>query len=141
MTELAELPGYLIRRLQQLAVSMFVTTMGEAGFDLTPVQFAAMTVIGQEPGIDQATLASRIAYDRATIGGVIARLCQKGYVARAIKPENRRARVLSLTTSGEQVLAQVTPMVMSVQTEILGDLTDSESAQFLDLLRKLVAGR
>ena len=56
--------------------------MAEAGFDLTPVQFAALAVIAEHPRIDQATLAGLIAYDRVTIGGVVDRLSQKGYILR-----------------------------------------------------------
>ena len=46
----------------------------EAGFDLTPIQLAAMQALKVNPGIEQAKIATLIAYDRATIGGVVERL-------------------------------------------------------------------
>ncbi len=53
---------------------------GGAGIDLTPVQFAALTTVDDNPGVDQATLAGHIAY--VTIGRVVDRLVQKGLLRR-----------------------------------------------------------
>src|SRR3954447_8242579 len=77
-----EMPGHLARRFQQIAVAVFHAEVGEAGYDLTPVQYAALTAVRTNQGIDQATLAGLIAYDRTTIGGVVDRLVQKGWMAR-----------------------------------------------------------
>ena len=89
--------GHLIRRLNQASTHIFAKRMQETGVDLTPVQFAAMDAIASYPGIDQAGVAARIAYDRATIGGVIDRLEQKGYVRRSVSTPDRRAREVHLT--------------------------------------------
>ena len=137
MTDLADLPGYQIRRLQQLAVAVFATRVAQAGFDLTPVQFGALTAIADTPGLDQATLANQIAIDRVTIGGVIDRLCQKGYVTRSINPEDRRARLLELTLTGKEILSRVTPVVIELQADILSSLLPAERGMFLKLLKKV----
>ena len=75
-------PGHLIRRLHQISTNIFMLRVKEAGCDLTPVQFAAMQALKASPDIDQAQIASLIAYDRATIGGVLKRLEKKGYIKR-----------------------------------------------------------
>lgn len=138
MIDLYEMPGHLVRRAQRLAVSIFMSRMSAAGHDLTPVQFGAMSVIGDNPGIDQATLAQHIAYDRVTIGGVVDRLCQKGHVQRTVNPEDRRSRVLSLTRSGHHLLLEAIPVVLAAQDGILAGLTTAERRTFMVLLRKLV---
>ncbi len=69
-----EMPGHLARRFQQIAVAVFLAEVEDAGFDLTPVQYAALAAISTNPGIDQVTLAGLIAYDRTTITGVVDRL-------------------------------------------------------------------
>ena len=79
MLEFQNMPGHLIRRLHQISVSVFTSQAAGAGFDVTPVQFAALSTIEAYPAIDQAGLARLIAYDRVTIGGVVDRLVQKGY--------------------------------------------------------------
>ncbi len=136
--DLDQMPGHLIRRLNQRSTAVFTERMKSAPVELTSVQYAALDVLAREPGIDQARLASLIAYDRATIGDVVKRLERKGLVARQVSEEDRRARTLRLTGEGEAALAQVAPMVAALQAEILGKLTEAEQAQFLDLVRKAV---
>ncbi len=60
--------GHLIRRLHQISTQVFARRTQAAGYDLTSVQFAAMDALASDPGIDQATVAARIAYDRAADG-------------------------------------------------------------------------
>ena len=55
--DLTEMPGHLIRRLNQIAVSIFQARMDALGIDLTPVQFGALATLAENPGIAQATLA------------------------------------------------------------------------------------
>lgn len=135
-----EMPGHLIRRLHQISTQAFAHRMQEAGFDLTPVQFAAMDAIRNHPGIDQAGVAAGIACDRATIGGVIDRLVQKGYVARTVSKKDRRARVLTLTDPGGDVFGAILPVVRALQHDILPGLDCSERARFLELARKAIDG-
>jgi DNA-binding MarR family transcriptional regulator len=136
MEDLYRMPGHLIRRLQQISVSVFAERMRAAGHDLTPVQFAALAALQAHPEVDQATLAGLIAYDRATLGGVVDRLEAKGLIAREVSARDRRARVLRLTPKGAEVLARVRPDVEAVQVEILGGLDPEERETFLRLLQK-----
>ncbi len=130
--------GHLIRRLNQLSTHVFLKHMQQIGLDLTPVQFAALDAISTYPGIDQAGVAAKIAYDRATIGGVIDRLENKGYVARTISQRDRRARELRLTELGRSVYDQTLPVVTALQDEILPGLRPEERARFQELARKAI---
>lgn len=69
--------GHLIRRLHQQSTHLFSQRTQVAGFEVTPVQFAALDAIQAHPGVDQSQVAELIGYDRATIGGVIDRLEKK----------------------------------------------------------------
>lgn len=133
------MPGHLIRRLHQTSAHVFATRTKDAGLDVTPVQFAAMSVIVENPGIDQAGVATMIAYDRATIGAVIDRLELKGWVSRSVSKRDRRARVLNLTDEGTDMFAQILPVVRELQSEILPQLSEEETRQFLALARKATA--
>ncbi len=133
-----DMAGHLIRRLHQQSTQVFVQRTQAAGFDLTPVQFAALDAIHAHPATDQARVAELIAYDRATIGGVIERLEQKGWIRRVVSERDRRARELSLTAKGERVLAALLPIVRDLQDEILPSLTSAERASLLKLVRRAV---
>jgi DNA-binding MarR family transcriptional regulator len=131
-----DMAGHLIRRLQQQSTQVFQAATQAAGFDLTSVQFAALDVVGRQPGIDQAGLAATIGFDRATIGGVNDRLEHKGLRRRGVGTQDRRARLLHLTAAGERLLAAVRPVVEALQADILAPLSPRERASFLALARK-----
>jgi DNA-binding MarR family transcriptional regulator len=136
-----EMPGHLVRRFQQIAVAVFLAEVEEAGYDLTPVQYAALAAVGANPGIDQATLAGLIAYDRTTITGVVDRLVQKGLAARQESSRDRRAHELKITDAGGRTLRGITPAVEAAQRIMLRGLTVKEAKELMRLLRKaIVAG-
>jgi len=130
--------GHLIRRLNQRSTQVFSARMQQEGLELTSVQFAAMDAIRSHPELDQASIAAKIAYDRATIGGVIERLEQKGYVARVVSKRDRRAREVRLTPKGAETYARILPIVTALQLEILDSLDEEEQALFLRLASKAV---
>jgi DNA-binding MarR family transcriptional regulator len=132
-----KMPGHLIRRLQQVSVSLFVEEMQNADIDLTPVQFAALSAIRVYPRIDQATLGGVIAYDRTTIGGVIDRLEEKGLVRRTVSRENRRVRQLVIEPEGERLYLRIKPIVARIQSRIISPLNATERDQFMRIMLKL----
>jgi DNA-binding MarR family transcriptional regulator len=139
VTDNQGVPGHLARRFQQIAVAVFLAEVGDAGFDLTPVQYAALATIGANPGIDQVTLAGLIAYDRTTITGVVDRLVQKGLLVRRASPRDRRARELQMTDAGRKTLRAITPAVEQAQRVMLRGLTDTEAKELMRLLRKAIS--
>lgn len=136
MLEIHEMPGHLVRRLHQTSVSLFMDLTAKGGYDLTPVQYAALSAIDGRPGLDQATLANHIAYDRVTIGGVVDRLVQKELVRREVSAVDRRARELYLTDKGRETLEEIRPIVRQMQEVLLEGLDKDEKAMFVSLLRK-----
>lgn len=138
MNDIHDMPGHLARRFQQIAVAIFHAEVGAAGFDLTPVQYAALRATADNPQTDQATLAGMIAYDRTTIGGVVDRLVQKGFIERTISDRDRRAHNLCVTVEGKAALERMQGAVDTAQRIMLRGLDGSESQEFLRLLRKAI---
>lgn len=135
--EIYTMPGHLIRRLNQIAVAVFADEMAAAGLSITPVQFAALRAVQTHPGIDQATVAGLIAYDRATIGKVIDRLEARGLLARCTSERDRRAKELRLTADGNDLVAAAIPIARGIQPRILSGLTEDERSMFTELLNRV----
>jgi MarR family transcriptional regulator, temperature-dependent positive regulator of motility len=133
-----DMAGHLIRRLHQQSTTIFAQRTQAAGFDLTPVQFAALDAIYAHPATDQAFVAELIGYDRATIGGVIDRMEKKGWIRRVVSARDRRARELSLTAKGNRIRTALQPIVRELQNDILRPLNDADRARFIDLARQVV---
>jgi DNA-binding MarR family transcriptional regulator len=133
-----DMAGHLIRRLHQQSTQLFAQRTQAAGYDLTSVQYAALDAIGNNPGVDQATVAEIIGYDRATIGGVIERLDTKGWVRRVVSMQDRRSRELSLTAKGSKIYLTLQPIVHALQADILEPLGQAEQKQFIKMARQVV---
>jgi DNA-binding MarR family transcriptional regulator len=129
-------PGHLIRRAHQLAVAVFMEETAE--FGVTPVQFAILNALMQDPGEDQVTLAGKVAFDAATFGSVIGRLESKGWVRRKADANDRRRKLLWVTPEGERAAAAMKRAVAKTQSRILAPLQPQERDQLLQLLDKLV---
>jgi DNA-binding MarR family transcriptional regulator len=136
MAQVYTRPGHLIRRAQQIAVALFMDEC--AGFDLTPVQYAALIALREHPGVDATRLSSLIAFDRSTLGNVLERLEAKGLVVRRRSAEDKRAKTLHLTGEGSRVLREVEPAVARTQERILAPLAPGDRRRFLDLLAQIV---
>lgn len=134
--DLEALPGHYIRRLQQIAVALFLQETEVHG--VTPVQYAALQSVANAPGIDQRTLARSIGLDTSTIAGVIDRLEVRGLMLRSASPEDRRVRLLSLTPEGRTLLEATLPSVLRAQNRMLEPLPPGERGEFMRMLRVLV---
>jgi DNA-binding MarR family transcriptional regulator len=129
-------PGHLIRRAHQLAVAIFMEETG--GADVTPVQFAILNALIEDPGEDHVTLAGKVAFDAATFGSVIGRLEAKGWVRREPDELDRRRKLLWVTAQGEQAARAMKRAVARAQVRILAPLNATEQRQLVALLGKLV---
>jgi MarR family transcriptional regulator, lower aerobic nicotinate degradation pathway regulator len=133
---LDDLPGHYIRRLQQMAVAIFLEETEAHG--ITPVQYAALQAVHDRPQLDQRTLSRSIGFDTSTIGGVIDRLEKRGLMQRNASDEDRRVRLLTLTAEGEALLEEVQPAMMRAQLRMLEPLPEPDRARFMQMLKVLV---
>ena len=135
---LEDLPGHYIRRLQQIAVGIFLDETAEHG--ITPVQFALLTAVRQDDGLDQRTIAGKIGFDTSTIGAVVDRLESRELIRRMVSPDDKRVRLLSLTPAGETLLKRVIPAMLRAQERMLEPLAKADRPKFMQMIRRIVDG-
>lgn len=134
---LDDLPGHLVRRLQQIAVALFLQET--EALNLTPVQYAVLHAVAQNPGLDQRTLARTVGLDTSTTGGVVDRLEARELLVRNATPQDRRVRMLTLTEAGRDLLNHSTPAMLRAQERLLEPLTAHQRKEFIRLARMVVA--
>ena len=134
--DLDDLPGHHIRRLHQIAVAIFLQETEASG--ITPVQYAALQAVANQPGIDQRTLARSIGFDTSTIAGVVDRLEARALMQRNASPADRRVRLLTVTPAGLTLLDEVRPGMLLAQQRMLAPLTEGDRERFMQMLRTLV---
>ena len=129
-------PGYLFRRMQQIAVAIFVEEC--RAFDLTPVQYAALVAIHTHRGIDATRLSAVIAFDRSTLGNVIVRLEAKKLIERKPSAGDKRVKLLTLTKAGATLLRDISPSVAQAQVRMLQPLKAADRKTLMALMSQLV---
>lgn len=133
LLDLYDQPGHLIRRANQIAVSMFFETMNG---EVTPIQYSILRMLQESPGIDQITLAGLVALDKSTAADIAVRLESRGWIHREVMA--RRQRRLSLTPGGEAALASMVSSVHTLRDRMLDSLLPDEKKEFIRLLKKFV---
>ena len=106
------------------------------GRHVTPIQYAILRTLHETPGIDQVTLAQKIALDTSTAADIAARLETKGWIVREVLP--RRQRSLALTPAGAEVLLELRPGIGLMYRQMMDGLEPAEQSEFMRLLRKFV---
>jgi DNA-binding MarR family transcriptional regulator len=132
LPDFVSMPGYLIRRSKQRSTGIFMEACLDTG--ITPIQFAALSVLQVRPGIDQTELGELSGLDPSTIGGVLQRLQRRGLLRRT---EHGHRRICHLTSEGVTILNRIAPLVKAAQQRILAPLTARERVQLLRLMSKL----
>ncbi|WP_198164709.1 MarR family winged helix-turn-helix transcriptional regulator [Rhodoplanes sp. Z2-YC6860] len=107
-------------------------------YEVTPVQASVLLVVGNQPGIDQKTLAEIIALDRATTGNVVGRLETRGLLKRATAPADGRARILFLTKPGTLLNRKLGAVTRKARRLLVQDLTAQEQKELIRLMRKIL---
>lgn len=129
-------PGYLVRRLHQVHYALFFEEC--AGFGITPVQYGLLTILSTQPDTDQITLANALGIDRTNVADVLARLEQRGLVARTRSRSDRRMVLARLTPEGERLVESMHPAMARAQERLLETLDPEERERFLETLMRLV---
>lgn len=138
LDDLRGTPGHLMRRCQQIAVSVFLDEC--RAYDLTPLQFAVLAALRTGGPDDQVRLGGSLALDRTTIGVVVKKLEGRGLVRRKPSEKDRRSKLIYITADGEALLDQVVPAVEAAQDRMLAPLTAAERKRFMTLLQKVADG-
>jgi DNA-binding MarR family transcriptional regulator len=134
--DLASRPGFLIRRLHQIHVALFLEECGDLG--LTPVQFSVLTAVAETPGLEQARLTEKAGVDRTTLAGVVARLEKQGFVRRRPRRSDRRVKQVLPTSAGLDLLARMEAPARRAHARTIEAMPAAERQRFLQSLARLV---
>lgn len=139
MESLADLysrPGFMVKRLHQVATAIFLEECGR--YNMTPSQYQALCALQEHPGIDQSELGKLIGQDRSTVSLVVQLLLDRGLIRRRVDARDKRRTNLSLSESGAQTLVHVAPAARRAQNRLLAALPEEARPGFLTLLHMLL---
>jgi DNA-binding MarR family transcriptional regulator len=126
-------------RLSVLAnrVTRAVARVYSRRFQLSAPEWRTMAVLGRYGAMTANSVVERTAMDKVRVSRAVARLLARGRITRRTDPDDRRRAILDLTAEGRAVHAEVVPMVLAVENDLLAALSPEERTLLDELLRKL----
>ncbi|MGD0274730.1 MAG: MarR family transcriptional regulator [Syntrophales bacterium] len=131
---LDESPSSWIYRVHIQGIAALRNAFLEAGFDLTPEQWAIMARIRGHEGLSQSQLGEKTFKDRHNINRIINILEKRGYTERRPDEDDKRAYRLFLTEFGMDTLKKSTSIVLKHYKRRFSGISAGE----LDALRRIL---
>jgi len=129
--------GYLLHRASKLGMAR-----SEAVFDNSEISFTQWTVLAlvySRTATSCAELSRELDHNSGAMTRVIDQLQQRGLLARRPEAEDRRVTRLSVTPEGRAIVTDLAARISDLWNCILRDFSDSELANLLALLGRIVA--
>src|SRR5690554_3153051 len=95
-----------------------------------------MALVEQETCNSQAQIAERLGLDKTVLTYLLDDLEKGKLIKRSTDPADRRNRHIGLTAKGSKTLLHFAGIIVRLERELLGRLTDDEASQFQSLLFK-----
>lgn len=116
--------GYLLR--QAGAAHRLRLDHALADLDVTPPQFAVLTMIAAYPGLSNADIARLSLLTPQTASVIVANLLRAGHVARRPHPVHGRIRQIETTAKGAALLRRCRERVMAAERRLAAGLSRAE---------------
>ena len=129
-------PGFLVRRLHQIHSAMFFEGCRE--FGVTPLQYSLLSILREQPGLDQSRLGEELGIDRSNAFDVVQRLKRAGLISLISDPIDRRRKKTTLTTKGRALLKQLDPPALKAHSDLLNSLSAKQQALLMALLQRVL---
>lgn len=118
------------------AVSDRVAGVYQARFGLKVPEWRVLAVVAEQGNATQAALVAATQMDKMTVSRAATALVARGLLARSTA-EDRRTLQVRLTAAGEALHAEIAPMALSIEQELLAGFSAAERAQLMALLARL----
>jgi DNA-binding MarR family transcriptional regulator len=137
-----ELDRFLPYRLSVLSniVSTAISGAYEKRFGLTIPEWRVMAVLAMTPGLSAAEVAQRTAMDKVAVSRAVASLLRARRIVRQTARADRRRSLLRLSAAGEKVYAQVVPMALDYERDLLAPLS-LKDREVVDRAIRILLGR
>jgi DNA-binding MarR family transcriptional regulator len=132
---LETLLGYNTRRATLTIISRFIERMAE--FDLRPVDFSVLSLIGHNPGITSRELCHALNILPPNMVGFLKAFEKRELIDRTPHPTDGRAMGLALTKKGQQLMQQAEVAAVESDASAAHRLSAAEQKTLMRLLQKI----
>jgi DNA-binding MarR family transcriptional regulator len=130
--------GHLLHRAAQRALDLYAAEAGPGA--VTQRQHAVLAAVAEKEGAAQADLVAATGIDRSTLADMVARMIDKGLLARERSALDARANAVRLTDAGREALESIGPKTVAADAALMALLPKGKRDGLLESLEVLAAG-
>lgn len=127
---------FLITRIHAALHTTMLTTLEPVGIE--PRHLGTLTGLRATGPISQAELARMLSVSHPAVVQIVDDLELRDLIERRRLANDRRTHMLHLTAAAEPALDRATVLATTTGEQLLADLSSSQRAHLLDLLRRLI---
>lgn len=142
MNDLLILDQFLPYRLSVLSntVSTAIANRYTERFDLRIPEWRVLAVLGMQPGLSAADVATKTAMDAVAVSRAVTRLLKQDRLQRRYTSQDRRRSELRLSEQGQRVYEEIVPIARAYERALLDGLDETQRLE-LDRLLQLLTQR
>lgn len=135
-----QLENFVPYRLSVLSnvVSSAISASYSRRFGLSIPEWRVMATLAIHPELSAAEVAQRTAMDKVAVSRAVASLLRARRLERRHAPGDRRRSMLRLSPLGESVYAEVVPVALAYERDLLAPLDAADRASLDRVLRALL---
>jgi MarR family transcriptional regulator for hemolysin len=129
--------GFLIHDVSRLRRTVADKALRPLGITRSQSWVLAFLHRHEGSGMTQSELAKEMHVGKVTMGGLIDRLEEAGYVERRADAEDRRARRIFMTTGGKSLVRRMQSISESLNMRILDGISDRDVVKVEEVLMRV----
>lgn len=136
-----DLQSFFPYRLAVLAeqVSRSMAEVYAERFGITRDEWRVLAALPERGSIRTAEVIAQATLEKMQVSRAVARLEQRGALARERDPEDQRGQLLQLRPAGRRLMAQIAPLVKAREAELLSVLSVAERHALETAMAKMLA--
>ena len=110
----------------------------DAGYDLTPEQWAVLLGLQEEEGLNQSQLGEKTYKDRHNITRILKQLDKRGYIEKLHDKKDKRAFRVYLSPAGRSLLGELKQVVLKHRDRLSNGFSKDDLLNIRDYLHRIV---
>ena len=110
----------------------------EAGYSVTPEQWAILGRLGQQDGLSQQALADRFHRSKVAAFQLISKSEKQGLVERRGDPKDKRSKLVYLTEEGRKIQPELIRLASENMTAALEGISEPDLTVAKKVVRKII---
>jgi DNA-binding MarR family transcriptional regulator len=136
---MGHLVGYHVTQANLSSRKAFTRHIGKP-YKLSPVEFTVLMLVAHNRDATQKQLSQALAVSAPNVTALIDRMHERDLLKRVRNETDRRSQHVRLTRRGAALVREVREVSLTMERDLLRQLSDAERAMLVELLQKVARG-